>query len=53
MTKIRGYDGLGLFPSEDIALELLLDRDGWLLLRIVAEIQVNLSNNAGLHNFIK
>ena len=50
---IQGYDGLGLFPLEDIVLELLLGRDGWLLLHIVAEIQVNLSNNVGHHNLIK
>ena len=49
MTKILDYDGHGLFPLVDIVLELLLDRDGLLLLLIAVEIQVNYLNNACFH----
>ena len=48
MTKILDYDGLGLSPLVDTALEHLLDQDGLLLLLIAVEIQVNSSNNAVL-----
>ena len=49
MTKILDYDGHGLFPLVDIVLELLLDRDGLLLLLIAVEIQVNNFNNASFN----
>ena len=47
--KILDYDGHGLFPLVDIVLELLLDRDGLLLLLIAVEIQVKNFKNPQFH----
>ena len=53
MTKILDYDGHGLSPLVDIVLELLLDRDGLLLLLIAVEIQVNYLNDPQFHQKFK